>query len=328
MKQTIPEIAKERHNYTWCVEYGDDREEKYKGKGYFFCHTCHLIDDKWDEGKKVRFQYPKWTCKAFHDVDSPMHPTYKKNKTLNPMLHRRSESVRRKLEEKGELVATPMSPKRARHETMESQTSSSNVPASPEATNISMSISNVSIVPINNVSMLPSNLLSELECIIKEEGMCILWCYIFIFEEIGFKKLIFFHSNFFVSTGMCTLWFTLSATDNQWIDIFKTLHGRIPEFEDPEDLVKWKWKIVCENNSQSYFNDRVEDALESFFGSKGLNYKWSYYIFEKQKCGTALILGCLRLKSNPNIPLLGTQVLKGQISSKIVAMYNSYRDDE
>ena len=53
-----------------------------------------------------------------------MQPTYKKNKTLNPMLYRRStESVCKKLEEKGQLVATPMSPKRARHEIMESETS-------------------------------------------------------------------------------------------------------------------------------------------------------------------------------------------------------------
>ena len=78
MKQTIPDVAKQRHNYTWCVEYGSKREETYRGQGYFFCHTCHLIDDKWDSGKKVQFQYPKWTCKAFHDLDSPNQPSYKK----------------------------------------------------------------------------------------------------------------------------------------------------------------------------------------------------------------------------------------------------------
>ena len=129
---------------------------------------------------------------------------------------------------------------------------------------------------------------------------------------------------------MPTLWFTLSAADNHWIDLFKTLHGTVPHFENPQDFVKWKRKQVRDNPHfvDSYFYDRVKVALESFFGSKGLDMKWFWFRVEFQKRGTAHIHGCLRLKSDPDIALLGTQVLKGRTSSKIVKMYNSNRDDE
>ena len=122
----------------------------------------------------------------------------------------------------------------------------------------------------------------------------------------------------------------MSAADNHWIDLFKTLHGTLPDFEDPEDFVKWKRKQVRHNPHfvDCYFYDRVKVALESFFGSKGLDMKWFWFRIEFQKRGTAHIHGCLRLKSDPDITLLGSKVLEGRTSSKLVQMYKKYKTND
>ena len=45
----------------------------------------------------------------------------------------------------------------------------------------------------------------------------------------------------------CTIWYTLSAADNHWIDLHKLLYGNkpLPKNADPVKNVRWERSMAC-----------------------------------------------------------------------------------
>ena len=76
--------------------------------------------------------------------------------------------------------------------------------------------------------------------------------------------------------GMRTIWFTLSAADNHWLDLSKLIRGEkpIPTFENEFEKAKWRRKLVRDNPHivDAYFTNRVKELLMTFLKKNGLEY--------------------------------------------------------
>ena len=120
--------------------------------------------------------------------------------------------------------------------------------------------------------------------------------------------------------GMCSMWFTLSAADNHWLDLHQLIYGNttLPRFDTELLSAQWKRKLVRENQHivDAYFYDRVKMLLATFFGKKGLELEWFWFRVEYQKRGAAHVHGCFKLKNDPGISQLSQAVLRGRISAK------------
>ena len=62
----------------------------------------------------------------------------------------------------------------------------------------------------------------------------------------------------------------------------------------------------------TYFTDRVNDFVETFFGSKGLERESHWFRAEHQARGAAHDDGCLTLKDDPRITELSQKVIEGR----------------
>ena len=121
--------------------------------------------------------------------------------------------------------------------------------------------------------------------------------------------------------GMPTMWFTLSAADNHWVDLHKCMYGSdrpLPNLANELAKVKWRRKMTRENPHivDAYFMKRVQALLDTYYGKTGLELEWSWFRIEYQERGTAHAHGCFRLKCDPGISDLAQKVLKGRIAEK------------
>ena len=68
---------------------------------------------------------------------------------------------------------------------------------------------------------------------------------------------------------MPTIWFTLLAADNHWLDLNKIIYGdhQILVFANKVLKAKWKCKLVYNNQYiiDSYFFDRFNTFINLFF---------------------------------------------------------------
>eukprot|EP00978_Attheya_sp_CCMP212_P025564 scaffold82462_cov32-Attheya_sp.AAC.2 len=69
--------------------------------------------------------------------------------------------------------------------------------------------------------------------------------------------------------GMPTMWFTLSAADNHWVDLHNLIFGRdigYPDLNNEEAKAKWRNKMTRENHPHivdAYFMKRTQILLET-----------------------------------------------------------------
>ena len=119
-------------------------------------------------------------------------------------------------------------------------------------------------------------------------------------------------------SGMCTIWFTLSAADNHWLDLSRLFGGDSFPVNGTEHVKeKWRRKSVRENQHivDAFFNSRVEAFVEAFLKSSGMEAEYTWFRIEYQERGTAHAHGCFRLKCDPGIADLGQTVLQGRIAA-------------
>ena len=135
--------------------------------------------------------------------------------------------------------------------------------------------------------------------------------------------------------GMCTFWFTFSAADNHWTDLFRLILGdnesRLYHNKSEDDKAKLRRKLRRENPHivDAYFQERLDELLDSFFGKKSpLKASWHWYRIEYQGRGSAHAHGCCRLACDPGITQLAGKVLKGrQALQLILARHDPNYDD-
>ena len=123
------------------------------------------------------------------------------------------------------------------------------------------------------------------------------------------------------SKGMPTMWFTLSAADNHWIDLQQLMYGRdigYPDMDDEEAKAKWRRKMTRENPHivDAYFMKRTKLLLETYYGKNSLECEWQWFRIEYQERGTAHAHGCFKLKCDPGIAQLAQKVLIGHVAER------------
>ena len=73
---------------------------------------------------------------------------------------------------------------------------------------------------------------------------------------------------------MCTMWFTLSAADNQWINFHRLIfeNEEFPIFDDVMEEARYKRKLALQypHIVDAYFYKRVKIFIKSCFGKNGL----------------------------------------------------------
>ena len=111
----------------------------------------------------------------------------------------------------------------------------------------------------------------------------------------------------------------MSATDNHWVDLFRLILGDTEclVYQGKEELQKAALirKLRRQNPHivDAYFNERVQDFVDSFFGTKSpLKATWTWFCIEYQGRGSAHAHGCCRLDCDPGIAELAQKVLKGR----------------
>jgi hypothetical protein len=129
--------------------------------------------------------------------------------------------------------------------------------------------------------------------------------------------------------GMCTIWFTLSAADNHWVDLSQLFgNDSFPVDGNERQKEKWRRKAVRENQHivDAFFNERVESFAKAFLQSSGMKAEYTWFRIEYQERGTAHAHGCFRLECDPGIADLGQTVLQGRISALAIKkrMYEAY----
>ena len=76
----------------------------------------------------------------------------------------------------------------------------------------------------------------------------------------------------------CTIWYTLSAADNHWIDLHKLLYGNkpLPEILNPVENVRWKRSMTCRfpHIVDTFFCKQVQNLFDTIFADAGLSCKW------------------------------------------------------
>ena len=106
--------------------------------------------------------------------------------------------------------------------------------------------------------------------------------------------------------GVCTMWYTLSAADNHWVDLHKLLYGRnsyLPDLTDAKAVIKWKNKM-CQKFPHivdTFFCKRADILMNTIFSKLGISAKWWWKRCEYQKRGTVHIHGCFRLYCDPGM---------------------------
>ena len=129
--------------------------------------------------------------------------------------------------------------------------------------------------------------------------------------------------------GMCTMWFTLSAADNHWVDLHRLLYGKgayLPDISDPIKNVRWKNKM-CQKFPHivdTYFCKRVDFIMETIFSKLGISAKWWWKRIEYQKRGTAHAHGCFRLVCDPGLTEAAKKVLEGRISEMLMNQFQGW----
>ena len=122
--------------------------------------------------------------------------------------------------------------------------------------------------------------------------------------------------------GIATVWFTLSLANHYWEDL-QQLFGNIPQKQDEESDLEYdkKWKKIALMNYANNpaivdeaFVRRVKQFVEAFFGEDGLDSLWYWYRYEWQQRGNIHVHGLARLKSDPGVSKLGTEVAQGRKS--------------
>ena len=84
------------------------------------------------------------------------------------------------------------------------------------------------------------------------------------------------------SEGLPSIWFTFTAADNHWLDLFRLLKLDTAEYDalrHEHEKAKYRRKLVRENPHivDAFFYKRVEDLLNSFFEGAGLKAKWTWF---------------------------------------------------
>ena len=121
-----------------------------------------------------------------------------------------------------------------------------------------------------------------------------------------------------VQEGVPSIWFTFSAADNHWHDLFSFLcDGDIPSFVSNEAFTAWKRRVVREHPHvvNSYFHKRFSHLLKHFFTESTLDYSYYWFRVEFQDRGTAHVHGCFRLRNDPGLCLLGSKVAAGRYAA-------------
>jgi hypothetical protein len=114
--------------------------------------------------------------------------------------------------------------------------------------------------------------------------------------------------------GTATIWFSASAADNHWNDLHQLLNGG----DEPGDEVK---KAAAQRNFvrdnphivDTFFYHRVEALFQAYFSANGIDIEYYWFRIEFQKRGAAHIHGCLKVKDDPGLANLASQVLDGRI---------------
>ena len=127
--------------------------------------------------------------------------------------------------------------------------------------------------------------------------------------------------------GMCTLWFTFSAADNHWKDLFRLILGESEAscYKDKNEKEKATLRRQLRRQNphivDAYFHERLEELLKSFFGrNSALEAKWYWFRIEYQGRGSAHGHGCCRLVCDPGIIQLSEKVLKGRQALQVIQM--------
>jgi hypothetical protein len=122
--------------------------------------------------------------------------------------------------------------------------------------------------------------------------------------------------------GMCTLWFTFSAADNHWKDLFRLILGdrESSTYENKNEKEKAVVRRGLRRKNphivDAYFNERLEELLDAFFGpASPLKASWKWYRIEYQGRGSAHGNGCCRLACDPGIIQLSQKILKGRLAT-------------
>ena len=134
-----------------------------------------------------------------------------------------------------------------------------------------------------------------------------------------------------VQEGLCSVWFTFSAADNHWRDLFELIHdGELPTFEDNASFNRWKRRIVKLHPHlvDVFFNNRVDTLLKHFFAESTFDCAWYWYRVEFQERGTAHVHGCFKLKDDPGLSVLGMKVARGRCAAHILRVGNKISIDD
>ena len=129
--------------------------------------------------------------------------------------------------------------------------------------------------------------------------------------------------------GICTMWFTLSAADNHWVDLHRLLYGRgscIPNLNDPIKNVRWKNRM-CQKFPHivdTYFCKRLDFIMETIFSKLGIAAKWWWKRIEYQKRGTAHGHGCFRLYCDPGMSEAAKRVLEARILEMLLNKFQGW----
>ena len=128
-----------------------------------------------------------------------------------------------------------------------------------------------------------------------------------------------------VQEGLPTIWFTFSAADNHWTDLFLCLYdGTLPNFDDNNSFNKWKRHVVRENPHlvNAFFHKRFGTLLKHFFGESTFDCSWHWFRVEFQDRGTAHVHGCFCLKNDPGLNMLGMKVAQGRYAAYLLRTAN------
>jgi len=119
--------------------------------------------------------------------------------------------------------------------------------------------------------------------------------------------------------GAPTMWYTLTAADNHWCDLFKCSGQTYDPSWTEKEKADARRKFVRRNPHivDEFFYQRAGIMLQEFLESKGvLDADWVWYRVEYQKRGTAHIHGCCRLHSDPGLCALGDKVYDGRLAQR------------
>ena len=126
--------------------------------------------------------------------------------------------------------------------------------------------------------------------------------------------------------GMCTFWFTCSASDNHCLYFHSLIYGSIdlPSHSSEALDAHWRRKIRTQNPHivDAFFHERMEIMLDILFGADGMETEWIWYRIEYQKRGATHKHGCIIIKCDPGITLHADNVLKGNMFYFLIHFYS------